>query len=100
MIGRPEVDPRTCEPTRGVVMLHILKHRGSGRQSQTAKPLRDPLARTDRDVLSALAQDAPLVDDRILVRISPPSPTHRRGEVMRTNPFDDRNGTSRADCLA
>jgi hypothetical protein len=34
MIGRPEVDPRTCEPTRGVVMLHILKHRGSGRQSQ------------------------------------------------------------------
>jgi len=26
MIGRPVVDPRTDEPTRGDVMLYILKH--------------------------------------------------------------------------
>ena len=36
MIGRPEVDPRTGEPTRGAAMLHILKHGSTERQSRTA----------------------------------------------------------------
>ena len=36
MIGRPEVDPRTGEPTRGAAMLHILKHGSAERQSRTA----------------------------------------------------------------
>jgi hypothetical protein len=37
MIGRPEVDPRTGLPTRGAVMLHILKHLVAERQSRTAQ---------------------------------------------------------------
>ena len=101
MIGRPEVDPRTCEPTRGVVMLHILKHEHAERQSHVASftrgegffenslssdptdwscltlaEPRDALARNDRDVLSARAHG---------LGLSPP--THRRGEVMSTNAF-------------
>jgi hypothetical protein len=36
MIGRPEVDPRTGEPTRVGVMLYILKQLATERQSRTA----------------------------------------------------------------
>jgi hypothetical protein len=56
MIGRPEVDPRTCEPTRGVAMLHILKHPRAERQSRYVETAREVDLRPNRLLESDLAE--------------------------------------------